>query len=224
MVEIVNRDEVAVHRDVAATVDAILRNAPIRAERRQRADDGEVVITRDDDARRDPTQGARQLSNGPAALGRPREIVDLSERKAARNGRQSESGRKKTLMITGLCRPAPFALRGRGTESKPLRIYPFGVSSESARSGDCAAQRPGHHRARCARGRPRYHAEELLPAKAAANPRGRGTRHGRLRPALEHRHPDGKRAVVAPSSRGPAPRSSERTPRRGVSGPARTTT
>src|SRR3954462_7029858 len=41
MVEIVSRDEVAVHRDVAATVDLLLRAAPVRAELRQRADDGE---------------------------------------------------------------------------------------------------------------------------------------------------------------------------------------
>jgi stage III sporulation protein SpoIIIAA len=128
MVEIVTRDEVAVHRDVAATVDAILRNAPIRAELRQRADDGEVVISREDDARRDPTQGARQSSNGPASLGRPRDIVDLSERKAARNGRQPELEPEHYAEDQRVVPPAPFALRGRGTESKPLRIYPFGVS------------------------------------------------------------------------------------------------
>src|SRR5215210_5202043 len=34
MVEIVSRDEVAVHRDVATTVDAILRNAPVKPETR----------------------------------------------------------------------------------------------------------------------------------------------------------------------------------------------
>ena len=128
MVEIVTRDEVAVHRDVAATVDAILRNAPIRAEQRRRADDGEVVITREDDARRDPTQGARQPSSGPAALGRPRDIVDLSERKAARSVRQPEFGADEYVDDHRIVPPAPFALRGRGTESKPLRIYPFGVS------------------------------------------------------------------------------------------------
>src|SRR5438128_2565069 len=44
MVEIVSRDEVAVHRDVASTVDSILRNATVRPETRERTDDGRVVI------------------------------------------------------------------------------------------------------------------------------------------------------------------------------------
>src|ERR671912_1068773 len=38
MVEIIDRDEVAVHPDVAATGDAMLRNAPIRSEHRRRND------------------------------------------------------------------------------------------------------------------------------------------------------------------------------------------
>src|SRR5687768_3550385 len=45
MVEIVSRDEVAVHLDVAATVDAILRGSAVRPERRKRSDSGEVEIT-----------------------------------------------------------------------------------------------------------------------------------------------------------------------------------
>src|SRR5699024_1707696 len=40
MVEIVERDEVIVHNDVAATVDALLRGAPRRSERRKRQGDG----------------------------------------------------------------------------------------------------------------------------------------------------------------------------------------
>jgi len=58
MVEIINRDEVAVHRDVAATVDAILRGAPTRAEIRRRTDDGQVIISTAEDRRRDPTLAA----------------------------------------------------------------------------------------------------------------------------------------------------------------------
>jgi hypothetical protein len=128
MVEIITRDEVAVHRDVAATVDAILRNAPIRPENRRRTDTGEVEIKSDEDARRDPTSGARQLTNGHASLGRPREIVDLSARKAARSGLPHERGAGEYEEDQRHVPPAPFALRGRGTEAKPLRIYPFGVS------------------------------------------------------------------------------------------------
>ncbi|HRA49206.1 MAG TPA: AAA family ATPase, partial [Thermomicrobiales bacterium] len=45
MVEIVNRDEVSVHRDVAATVDTVLRGAVARPERRKRNEAGGVDVT-----------------------------------------------------------------------------------------------------------------------------------------------------------------------------------
>jgi stage III sporulation protein SpoIIIAA len=128
MVEIITRDEVSVHRDVAATVDAILRNAPIRAERRRRLDVGEVEIRREEDARRDPSIAARQQPNGHVGPTGPREIVDLSARKAARAGATLEHGSGELEDEQRHVPPAPFSLRGRGTESKPLRIYPFGVS------------------------------------------------------------------------------------------------
>src|SRR3954452_10940855 len=54
MVEIINRDEVAVHHDVAATVDAILRNGPVRVESRRRLESGEIEINKPDEGRRDP--------------------------------------------------------------------------------------------------------------------------------------------------------------------------
>lgn len=44
MVEIQARDRVAVHRDVAASVDAILRGRPLEIEIRQRGPDGEVTV------------------------------------------------------------------------------------------------------------------------------------------------------------------------------------
>src|ERR687893_1159682 len=51
MVEIVDRDVVAVHRDVAATVDAILRGYPPRAELRRRDENGEVTVVSNEDQR-----------------------------------------------------------------------------------------------------------------------------------------------------------------------------
>jgi stage III sporulation protein SpoIIIAA len=127
MVEIVSRNEVAVHRDVAATVDAILRSAPIRAEQRQRHDNGEVLIRKDEEARRDPSVGTR-LSSGQTLNG-PREIVDFSSRQAQRAANQvDEPSIERAADDPKYVAPAPFSLRGRGTESKPLRIYPFGVS------------------------------------------------------------------------------------------------
>jgi stage III sporulation protein SpoIIIAA len=127
MVEIITRDEVAVHRDVAVTVDAILRNAPIHPEHRLRKDSGDVEIQQSDDIRRDPSRGPHLPANGSIQRSGPREIVDLSARKAARSV-QTDQGSLDYAEEPRHVPPAPFALRGRGTEGKPLRIYPFGVS------------------------------------------------------------------------------------------------
>ncbi len=125
MVEIISRDEVAVHRDVAATVDAILRNAPVRPEQRRRADDGEVAITTADAARRDPTQPARQP--GGAGATQQRGIVDITTRQVA-TPRQAAVDPVAEEAAPEAAAVAPFMPRGRGTPAKPLRLYPFGVS------------------------------------------------------------------------------------------------
>ena len=117
MVELVSRDEVAVHHDVAVTVDAILRGADVAPELRRRNDDGEVIIDRRDESRRDPT------------------VTHLRPLGASRD----ESRRQGGVRSVGHQEPIPMSLgqhqtatvspvRGRGVPGKPIRIYPFGVS------------------------------------------------------------------------------------------------
>lgn len=113
MVEIVSRDEVSVHRDVALTVDTILRGSAVRPESRKRSDDGEVEISKpapvQTDLRRSHIHeiaSPRPTESAPPVQIRPVEAVQPSA-------------------------PAPTPIgapRGRGTEAKPLRIFPFGVS------------------------------------------------------------------------------------------------
>ncbi|MDQ3044086.1 MAG: AAA family ATPase [Chloroflexota bacterium] len=124
MVEIISRDEVAVHLEVAATVDAILRSAPARSERRRRKDDGQIAISSADEARRDPTYFPRPAST-PAALAR-RDIVDISTRQQV--SKSSDATAPDPPDQSTVAEPSPRIKRGRGTERKPLRIYPFGVS------------------------------------------------------------------------------------------------
>jgi len=128
MVEIVSRDEVAVHRDVAATVDMLLRASPVRSEVRKRIDDGEVQISTSEETRRDPTLQSRQANgngNGERRDNR-REIVDIRSR---RSERDLENRERQTRYDADSAPPVtPLIPRGRGTEDKPLRIYPFGVS------------------------------------------------------------------------------------------------
>ncbi|MDP9364466.1 MAG: AAA family ATPase [Chloroflexota bacterium] len=119
MIEIASRDEVAVHTDVAATVDTILRGGAARTEVRRREDDGRVEVATVD-PRRDPS--ARAL---PPRAEERSGIVDIATRQPAReiaSAAAAEDVRSPAIEIPS------FLPRGRGTESKPLRVYPFGVS------------------------------------------------------------------------------------------------
>lgn len=113
MVEIINRDEVSVHGDVSQTVDAILRGSPVRPERRRRTEGGELEVSR-------PTLA---------------HAVDLQRSSGRTLGAQSVTAnaneRRIRAVDTTAASPTPFEPvppRGRGTEAKPLRIFPFGVS------------------------------------------------------------------------------------------------
>ncbi len=101
MVEIQARDRVAVHRDVTASVDAILRGSPMQVEVRQREDDGDIRSWEEEpyraeraDNERRPTVDVRRTTNNPTP----------------------------TLVAQG-----PFGA-GRGTLESPARVFPFGVS------------------------------------------------------------------------------------------------
>ncbi|MCO5215555.1 MAG: AAA family ATPase [Thermomicrobiales bacterium] len=130
MVEIVERDEVIVHKDVAATVDALLRGAPPRSERRKRNADGTISTSASEDERRDPT--ARQRSHRQVTPTRTAETLfdDALLAEAAARVQQIEAeAQEAELMDTRAVAPPLAAIaKGRGTAEKPLRIFPFGVS------------------------------------------------------------------------------------------------
>jgi hypothetical protein len=118
MIEIISRDEVAVHSDVAATVDAILRGMAPRTELRRRSEDGSVTV-----GAIEPRREPRPIRNGRE---QPREIVDISTRKPSR---EVEPARPEDFdLAPALAESPPILPRNRGTEGKPFRIYPFGVS------------------------------------------------------------------------------------------------
>lgn len=119
IIEIIDRDQVAVHQDVASTVDVILRGAIPRPELRRREEDGGVSIAVA--PRPDP---ALQRENGRASgKAAGRELGHVQENGAEANG-ASPNGHSGGSEFGSL----PASLRGRGTEAKPLRIYAFGVS------------------------------------------------------------------------------------------------
>jgi stage III sporulation protein SpoIIIAA len=160
MVELRERDQVAVYHDVAAMVDATLRNQTVEPEVRKRLDDGgyEILST---PARFGAThRRERENSSGRGQWNerRSQSPVLLPERMTGRTSQRAVETISPMERLTGITPTGAFGARdqhaayaevepveparrvpvvhelrdpvrrGRGTEEKPLRIYPFGVS------------------------------------------------------------------------------------------------
>jgi len=114
LVEIQERDRVAVHADVAAAVDALLRGYPLPPEIRARSESGEIQIEKPA-----PTQAvARQARN--------------SGRRAA-NEPSSGSGPMRTARNYEEAPEYPSEARGeeKGVQStaiRTVRVFPYGVA------------------------------------------------------------------------------------------------
>jgi hypothetical protein len=146
MVEIRDRRQVAVHRDVAATVDSILRGAALPAELRSRQADGSIVTVQEEVEEESWDEFQQVRRTGPALLA-------ARARAAARRGAGAASGRASTSsgdghrsgiepervdggrMARGSSRPPRGEAATRSTAGtsptatpRPVRIYPFGVS------------------------------------------------------------------------------------------------
>jgi stage III sporulation protein SpoIIIAA len=119
IVEIVDRDQVAVHKDVAATVDLILRGGVPRPELRRRDADGEVHVTT---APRVEGSITRENGHNGRQAGRAQSPV------AGSAGARSGDDWMASTVASGPETRTAVALNGRGTEARPLRIYAFGVS------------------------------------------------------------------------------------------------
>jgi len=120
IIEIVDRDQVAVHNDVASTVDLILRGGVPRPELRRREEDGEVAITA---AVRVDSGPIRENGRAPGR-GMSRDHTVYNGYAPTENGAGPE-GQASAPASPG---PLPLTLKRRGTDARPLRIYAFGVS------------------------------------------------------------------------------------------------
>lgn len=110
LVEIQSRNRVAVHRDVAAAVDAILRNQPLRVEIRERNPDGTVSIWYEDLHGQERRAERTMLPSGPR---RTYQRIP---------GAESVTQPPAPIGPTGVARLSPTLTR------RTLRIFPFGVS------------------------------------------------------------------------------------------------
>jgi stage III sporulation protein SpoIIIAA len=120
LVEIQTRDQLAVHRDVAPAVDALLRGYPVEPELRTRDDKGEIKITQAPEPERKPaTRGRSEPARDPVAGPRRREpAAQLGEL-----GPQEAYSRLRPQAQQAAAAP----LRSSAS-LQPVRIYPFGVA------------------------------------------------------------------------------------------------
>jgi stage III sporulation protein SpoIIIAA len=123
LVEIQQRDRFAVHMDIAASVDALLRGFPLPPEIRSRGAGGKIQISK---ARPDPRarpDSEFRIENGQTT-GPRRDMRQVHTVPAA--SRESD---------TGTLAPAPAADFPPSSEIhrvplQPLRVYPFGVARD----------------------------------------------------------------------------------------------
>lgn len=148
LIEIQTRDQLAVHRDVAASVDALLRGYPLVPEIRARGEDGEVQVTKaveptparkpaarngreritggrgmDAGPSRGPSRGpSGGPSGGPSSGPRRSEPapVPVAEEAYARFSSEPRE-------VSDVSEVAPLAIRN-GSRMQPVRVYPYGVA------------------------------------------------------------------------------------------------
>lgn len=117
LVEIQHRNVLAVHRDVAAAVDALLRGYPLLPEVRTRDESGEVQIKKAPEPARKPARS--DASRGPRrSEPAPSQPEAVAEEAYARIVAEPK--------ITPIAAPAPE--RRPGASMQPVRVYPYGVA------------------------------------------------------------------------------------------------
>jgi len=139
LVEIQDRDRVAIRSDVGEAVDAILRGNPLGTEVRQRRDNGEIETWQEEgagpsgDSMRSSSRrpGDRQQTGGrgPQRASRASGLVASGSPTLLRAVEGAAvSAAPEPDGPDAATKAAPALPKGRGTTAKPLRLYAFGVS------------------------------------------------------------------------------------------------
>ena len=153
LVEIQSFDRVAVHEDVGATVDALLRGFDAEAEVRRVGSDGEVI----------------EVERVPVRRGRPRRAPRAGARARARRARPAPSVQTRSARVHAGCRRPRAARSAASCRSASAARASRTRSRARARRRSSSIQHPGRRRGDDA-------APVLPPAHgpAAARPRQRG--------------------------------------------------
>ncbi len=112
LIEIQTRDRLAVHLDVANSVDTLLRGYPTPPELRYRDEKGEIHIERSSPPARRGT-GAQGFNRQPIEFGRDRGLPAAESRMRSEEFSPEQAGEAATQPVSTL---------------KPVRIYPYGVA------------------------------------------------------------------------------------------------
>jgi stage III sporulation protein SpoIIIAA len=124
LVEIQQRDRLAVHVDIAASVDSLLRGFPLPPEIRSRGADGKIQIEKVKPDPRSRPDSEFRIENGPVTgLRRPARSAPLAPPDpSAPTGTSVPSA----APVTEFAPPA----ESRRTPLQPVRVYPFGVARD----------------------------------------------------------------------------------------------
>jgi stage III sporulation protein SpoIIIAA len=114
LIEIQTRDQLAVHRDVAASVDAMLRGYPLIPEIRSRNEQGEVNIQK-------AVEPSRKTARSTTATGPRRRDLAMETEEAYARVAGNSSGETNPVI------PSAVPIHN-GTKLQTVRVYPYGVA------------------------------------------------------------------------------------------------
>ncbi len=118
LVEIQTRDRFAVHTDIAASVDSLLRGYPLPPEIRSRDADGKIQIEKPKPDPRSKPESEFRIENGPVT----------GPRRTSRQPAQPVTT-TPALSATPEAGAVP-ATETHRTPLQPIRVYPYGVSRD----------------------------------------------------------------------------------------------
>ncbi len=118
LIEIQGRQRLVVHREVAASVDAMLRGRSTNIELRTRDEDGQIQVEQDE-----------ALTTSPAVTGRRRDLPDYADQQSDRESKKKRNGRGKAGKNGKAdAPPIPAEIISAEKSPKRVRIYSYGVA------------------------------------------------------------------------------------------------
>jgi stage III sporulation protein SpoIIIAA len=129
LIELLDRDRVAIHADVASAVDALVRGYPGPVEVRYHREDGSIareIQTPEPSAA--PATGSRPGKRGTADFGPPMGVQGTRRQDANRIRGQETPGAGWPVNADTAGEEEPAGSRTYDHPNQPIRLYPYGVA------------------------------------------------------------------------------------------------